>query len=453
MRMLRRNSTSSNNENKNEPSYTDLIEQLRRCDAKLLDIETQIQSAETMLQDLRLNKRKLDTHCSDLHALYDEIVPITPDDPSHIIERHLKDEVSQLSDDIPQIEKDIKSHSGAQKKLYEARELMEQAMMTLPGATTFLDRQALAGHGSTGQHSLFMKSPALSTMMDITVPSLKDAEKLASEAYGLELEASKLCKDVPLIPNSTFNRDDNVISVLTAYRGYRLKIESILRTQLNPRLNKLQSQLAITKYHYEQKTIEWIDQQIIMLEDLLRRNGCLQNVNLDREISMLRMGSNAAIVAVAAETSGRVTVDDALEVVTQSNADVERNGVLPEYSANARGDSMIHHRSSSMDVNYNYNSNNNTNTNTDTNMPITSDWQQQPSPSSPTSISTATPAGDTSIPTPSLSLENSPTSHNASLSNYLPAYTQRNSDEQQQRQHDQQRPEYSGPEAPPAYFR
>jgi hypothetical protein len=51
---------------------------------------------------------------------------------------------------------------------------MEKAMMTLPGASTFMDRQALAGHTSSGQqHSLFMKSPALSSMMDITVPSLK----------------------------------------------------------------------------------------------------------------------------------------------------------------------------------------------------------------------------------------------------------------------------------------
>lgn len=109
---------------------------------------------------------------------------------------------------------------------------MERAMMTLPGASTFLDRQALAGHASSGQqHSLFMKSPALSSMMDITVPSLKgiiltqlslhqkrttrnsqapffiDAEKLAAQAYDLESQASKLCTDaVPLVPKSSFNR-------------------------------------------------------------------------------------------------------------------------------------------------------------------------------------------------------------------------------------------------------
>ncbi|KAI8343930.1 hypothetical protein BC941DRAFT_343114 [Chlamydoabsidia padenii] len=374
-----------------------------------------------------------------------------PDDSSQVIERHLKEEATQLASDIPKIEMDIKSHMAAQKKLYEARDLMEKAMMTLPGASTFLDRQALAGHASSGQqHSLFMKSPILTTMMDITVPSLKDAEKLASEAYLLQSQASKLCKNaVPLIPSSSFNHDDNVISVLTAYRGYRLKVETILRTQLNPRLNKLQSQLAITKYHYEQKTIEWIDQQIIMLEALLRQNGCLENINLDREISILRMGSNAAIVAVAAETSGRVTVDDALEV-NQSNAEVERNGVLPEYSENANTDSvgmvmMIPPSSASLSstpsiINTNFDSSNNE---------LTSPLS--PSVISPT-LTTRLSFIDTTVPTSSssapvlsprtLSLDD-PLSH----THQLPIYSQQALEE------DHQRHEYNGPEAPPAYFR
>ncbi|KAI9307421.1 hypothetical protein BJ944DRAFT_228628 [Cunninghamella echinulata] len=332
-------SSSSNNNNdvKSEPSYTDLIERLRHSEAKITDIETQIHSAESMLQDLRMNKHSLDTHCMDLHSLYDEIIPDIHDDPAHIIEKHLKEEVIQLASDIPRIENDIQSHTEAQSKLYEARECMEKAMMSLPGASTFLDRQALASR-SVGHHSLFGKSSALSALVDITIPSLKDAENLASKAYELQLQASKICREIPVIPTSAISKDESVMNVLTAYRGYRLKIESILRTQLNPRLIKLQSQLAMTRYHYEQKTIEWIDQQITMLENLLRENGCLQNINLDREISILRMGSNAAIVAVSAETSnGRITVDDALEVASHiTRTHLERNGHLPEYSENAR---------------------------------------------------------------------------------------------------------------------
>ncbi|KAI8089987.1 uncharacterized protein BX664DRAFT_146293 [Halteromyces radiatus] len=444
--MLRRNSTSSNNDTKNEPSYTDLVERLRRCEVKLEDIKKQMNSAETMLQDLYANKNTLDTHCSSLHTLYDQIVPASPNDPSHIIEQHLKNEVLQLAYDIPRIENDIKSYSKAQKKLYESRELMEKAMMTLPGASTFLDRQALAGHGASGHHSLFVKSSVLSTMVDITVPSLKDAEKLASEAYELELQASNLCKDVPLIPSSTFSRDDNVVNVLTAYRGYRLKIETILRTQLNPRLNKLQGQLAMTKYHHEQKSIEWIDQQIIVLEDLLRQNGCLENINLDREISMLRMGSNAAIMAAAAETSGRVTVDDALEVTPSNVANVERNGVLPEYSANARGNGMVHPSLPPLSSSSTTSSMNNFTsiTSSTSNMLL--------SPSSPTSVS-PTILNDTSIPSPRSSLDDSPPTSSEPAAPHLPAYSQQILEQQQQQEHHDHQHEYSGSEAPPAYFR
>ncbi|ORX51717.1 hypothetical protein DM01DRAFT_1408654 [Hesseltinella vesiculosa] len=324
--MLRRNSND-----KNESSYADLIDRLRRCEAKLEDVETQMQSASTMLQDLHANKHKLDVLCMELHMLYDQIIADSQDDGSQIVERHLKQEVIQFAADIPRIQAEIDSHTKAQRKLYQARERMETAMMSLPGASTFLDRQALASHRSPSH--LFGKSGVLTAVVDVTVPSLKDAERLASEAYGLVEEASKLCPDVPVIPSSNFSRDDNVMNILTAYRGYRLKIETILRTQLNPRLSKLQSQLAMTKYHYEQKTIEWIDQQITILETLLRQNGCLENVNLDQEISVLRMGSNAAMAAVSAETSsGRITVDDALEVL-QSPTHVERNGYLPQYSA------------------------------------------------------------------------------------------------------------------------
>lgn len=124
--------------------------------------------------------------------------------------------------------------------------------------------------------------------------------------------------------------DFTAAGVLETYRGYRLQIESLLRTQINPRYSQLQIQLAVAKYQYEQKTIEWIDQQIVMLESVLRENGGLQNMTLDTEMAMLRVGSNAAMVAVAAEASSRVTVDDVLEV----DASEETGGLLPEYSEN-----------------------------------------------------------------------------------------------------------------------
>ncbi|CAO3611142.1 unnamed protein product [Cunninghamella echinulata] len=460
-----------------------------------------------MLQDLRMNKHSLDTHCMDLHSLYDEIIPEIHDDPAHIIEKHLKEEVIQLASDIPRIENDIQSHIEAQSKLYEARECMEKAMMSLPGASTFLDRQALASR-SVGHHSLFGKSSALSALVDITIPSLKDAENLASKAYELQLQASKLCREVPVIPTSTISKDESVMNVLTAYRGYRLKIESVLRTQLNPRLIKLQSQLAMTRYHYEQKTIEWIDQQITMLETLLRENGCLKNINLDREISMLRMGSNAAIVAVAAETSnGRITVDDALEVASHTTrTHLERNGHLPEYSENAR--SLDTPRSSYEDITLQQqrqqtsffftsspSSSSAQATTSSSSAHSINDITSRQIPSSSSSSSSPSSSSSSSTPSPTLNIQPTISTTSTTFSQHLPAYSCQTLTRQQEEDNDNDddddeddddneeeeggtssynptttttttttttnnnnsnnpsQNEYLGPEAPPAYFR
>lgn len=252
----------------------------------------------------------------------------------------MKSDVEQLSIDIPTIKSKIEKYKLAQSKLYEARELIETAMKSLPGASTFMDRQAIAASSISNNNTIFGKTVAISSSV---MDPIKKADKIAQQSYSLVLEASKICpEDVPNIPNQQHkSTESNVILYLTGYRGYRLKIESILRTQVNPRLNGLENQLNMVKYHFEQRTIEWIDHQIITLEAHLRTNGCLLNENLDREISMLRMGSRAAIAAVAEETSGRVTVDDALEITTDDG------GPLPEYHSD---DSTASNSSSSSDT-------------------------------------------------------------------------------------------------------
>ncbi|KAI8384342.1 uncharacterized protein BYT42DRAFT_562188 [Radiomyces spectabilis] len=317
-----------------ESSFVDIIEPLKRHEAAIAELETQLESAEHMLQDLLIHKQKLDDLCEHLHTLYDEVVPSAAYTSSTHTEQSLRTEVHDLAEAIPQIEHQIDTITQAQKKLYDARELMEKAMKTLPGAAAFLDRQAIA---SESNGSLFSKSGSLGTILNSGL-SVKDADRLAQQAYQLQEDASKECDYVPLIPTTSIDKDENVTNILTSYRGYRLKLESLLRTQINPRLNKLQSQLAMTRYHHAQKTIEWIDQQIMILQNVLRENGFLKHVSLEREISILRMGSNAALVAVAAETSGRITIDDALEVdpATANGLEAE-NGALPQYSAN--GDS------------------------------------------------------------------------------------------------------------------
>lgn len=315
--------SSSNNSSKS--SYSNVIESVRFYENAIQELEAQIDQAKIMMDELNVEKRRLDDLCTELHTLYDQVIIPDSEDVSYVFGQHLKSDVEQLALDIPDIKSKIDTYKIAQAKLYEARELIETAMKSLPGASTFMDRQAIVASSSNNSHSLFGKAAAISTSF---MDPIKKADKIAQESYQLVLEASKICPDVPNIPNQQYKANEsNVILYLTGYRGYRLKIESTLRTRVNPRLHGFENQLNMAKYHFEQRTIEWIDHQIITLEAHLRTNGCLVNENLDREISMLRMGSRAAIAAVAEETSARVTVDDALDISTDDG------GPLPEYQS------------------------------------------------------------------------------------------------------------------------
>lgn len=132
----------------------------------------------------------------------------------------------------------------------------------------------------------------------------------------------------------------DVSSALKAYSALKHEIETLLRTRINPRFSQLQIQLSVSRCHYEQKTIEWTQQQINILETVLRENGALRNRSLDHEMAVLRMGSNAAIMTLSSEASGRVTVDDVLEVDT-SEVETDRNGPLPVYSPDGGSSSAV----------------------------------------------------------------------------------------------------------------
>ena len=197
------------------------------------------------------------------------IIPDT-EDSNYVFEQRVKADVNQLKQDIPDISAKIKTYKLAQLKLYEARELIETAMKSLPGASTFMDRQAIVA-SSSNNHSIFSKTMAISSSV---MDPIKKADTIAQQSYRLVFEASEICPDVPNIPSQKHkNGETNVIIYLTGYRGYRLKIESTLRTQVNPRLHGFENQLGMAKYHFEQRTIEWIDHQIITLEAHLRING------------------------------------------------------------------------------------------------------------------------------------------------------------------------------------
>ncbi|KAG2225604.1 hypothetical protein INT45_013715 [Circinella minor] len=311
------------------------MERIKQSETKLNDIQHQLKDARKMLDELLKDKRRLDRLCNELHFLYDEVVPAISDNPGFDDEQNLKKEVYHLQQSIPQIEADIDRYLIAQKELHDARELIAKAMMLLPGASAFVNRQTMVSYGINTTHSnneILNELYPFQMTLDPSIAATQDAEKLAQEANEHLIHASNACDQVPLLTIPSFGKDDNVVSALSAYRDCKMQIETLLRTKINPRYSQLQNQILISRIHYEQKTIEWVDKQISMLEQVLRENGALKNVNLEREMGILRMGSNAAMMAVAAEQdSGRVTVDDVLEI-DSSSTQVDQNGPLPVYS-------------------------------------------------------------------------------------------------------------------------
>jgi hypothetical protein len=134
---------------------------------------------------------------------------------------------------------------------------------------------------------------------------------------------------ISIITNYGYCIDETISVVLTSYRGYRLKIEALLRNFINPRVKLMQGDVTYARHSHESKRMEWVEQQLLLLEAVLRTQGRLQGVDIEPDLAAIRMGSHAA-AGTASELGGRVAVDDALEV-GESSTSPARNGPLPEY--------------------------------------------------------------------------------------------------------------------------
>ncbi|KAI8979845.1 hypothetical protein BDF20DRAFT_913344 [Mycotypha africana] len=365
---LKRSSIFHQQQQEQGTALNDKLESIKFYENAISQLQAQLNEAEVTLNEINDEKRRLDLLCEELHTLYDQVIMPDNEDSAYLFEQQLKKDVQQLNDDMPAIKAKLQNYSIAQSKLYKARDSIEKAMKSLPGASTFMDRQAIVATNSNNNnkksnvkeynHKLFSKTASLAISSSLLVDPIKNADMIAQEAYRLVKEATELLSTVesdpiPNIPvvKATNNVTDsnnhyyhhyyhhntntnNVIYILTHYRGYRLKIETILRTKINPRLHQLTNQLSATKYLHEQKLIEWIDSQIINLETYLKVNGLLSHQEhslLDRDLSRLRVSSRAAIAAVASEeiNHGRMTVDDVLDITRFIHIDGDET--LPEY--------------------------------------------------------------------------------------------------------------------------
>ncbi|KAJ2963026.1 hypothetical protein NQZ79_g2014 [Umbelopsis isabellina] len=283
-------------------SYSDLIERLQKCHSRISSLNEQLEQAKDM------------------------IIPEPLTDPAYVIEEHTKNEVLSLESYIPQIESRLERCQEAQLKLYNARDAMENAMKSLPGAASILERQAMINNG-VGRGGVRLGS--LNVLLDMSVSSTKESEAFVEKSIRFVKDAVDLYPDMPMIPDTPISRNETISVVLTSYRGYRLKIESLLRNFINPRVKLMQGDVTYARHSHESKRMEWVEQQLLLLEAVLRSQSRLQGVDIEPDLAAIRMGSHAA-AGTASELGGRVAVDDALEV-GESSTSPARNGPLPEY--------------------------------------------------------------------------------------------------------------------------
>ncbi|KAI8976022.1 hypothetical protein BDB01DRAFT_728243, partial [Pilobolus umbonatus] len=208
------------------------------------------------------------------------------------------------------IEEKIKNYKNAQWKYQEARDRVESTIESIPGIHDILDRLVLINHKRI-------------SAIKVDISAIKKTEEEIDRINTMLIRVNQLCPDIPILPPPSLQ--DNTKDIFMHCRDYRLKIETILRTHINPTLSQLEGQLTLTKYKHDKKHIEWTEYLIVTLESYLRDNDCL-HVNVDKEINKLKMNSVAAHLAmVALENNERVTVDDVLEVMVE--------GCLPEYDS------------------------------------------------------------------------------------------------------------------------
>lgn len=129
-----------------------------------------------------------------------QVVPAIYDNPSFSTEQQLKREVYDLANDIPkvcnkkgiaksmkginlyilliQLEANVSAYTTIQKELYTARDLMEKAMMVLPGTKMVFDRQAMASHSIAGSLSKSQSCANLFDVSDKTIEGILNIDRL-----------------------------------------------------------------------------------------------------------------------------------------------------------------------------------------------------------------------------------------------------------------------------------
>ncbi|RUS17376.1 hypothetical protein BC937DRAFT_90057 [Endogone sp. FLAS-F59071] len=300
-----------------EHFYLEAINQSQQQEAVVAKVEKEMTKVETMQKNLLQQKAKLERYLEELHQFYDDMFAEPDAAAENTIERILHEELERLRRIVPETQQRLDKLLAAQHLMYLAQDAMDKAMRLLPGAKGYLDLQVYGGPMHT--HS---------------------AEKKALESWQLVDKAHAVCPEVPIIPHEPWHPSymtDSIVKTLTSLRGYRLKVQSVLRTILAPAVRQVEPELLQLKSELERKPFEWLEERVRCIERVLRAQGKLVGVEVEAQRRWLRneveaKGRRDVEVVLTAEARDRDTERDDLPIfVEEARARGTEKEELPAY--------------------------------------------------------------------------------------------------------------------------
>lgn len=284
-------STISGNDSVSE-DHSEAPGELRRQETVVEEMRKRYKEVAETHELLLANRSKLDQCKVRLHQLYDKI--FTTFQPPSAAERIIRSEIENLSLELPLIQQSIQSYTRARKLLIEARSAIESAIKLLPVAVTSSEANVV--------------SPSTTT---------SKSASLAKSAYYRFRQARAVVAGIPNIPTQELDSGMSTrahSNSLSYLHGYHLKIESILRTTITPRIRSFETTLAYTSTQLDLKKEELVEEHLRIMEGAFRAAGLLEGVPVPKVTGMAMSPQAQAILKRGREMTLRVGVDDVLKI-------------------------------------------------------------------------------------------------------------------------------------------
>ncbi|KAL1921412.1 uncharacterized protein VTP21DRAFT_11128 [Calcarisporiella thermophila] len=262
-------------ERKEEFRNTIAREQIQERRVKRL--ERELIDAQKLKEDLLEKKLEYEETLLELDSLYHTALANFNQQGS-TVERILTTEILAAESRLPVLMAKLENFKRAQRITHSARDLIEKSMTHVPGAKKFLDAWA---------ENPFIEASSMNSS------GWKLSKQLAEQGCARYNEARSILRRLlpeissPEIAGSAST--ENCTNAIANLRGYRMKLESVLRQILLPQLRAMEIEVGYWQRQLEQARRERASEQLRILQSLI---GQEEGQELPSEL--LRLGSGEA---------------------------------------------------------------------------------------------------------------------------------------------------------------